>query len=104
MLDDEENLYLFLQYGARSPVIAYPTGRPVFEQTTRAFRTEEYFGSYVSDPRPTKAEAKKQLDMLTIPFRIGAPFVPPHIKPIFVGAPRLAEFFIEIDPLDKFRD
>ena len=66
--------------------------------------SEAYYGMYVSDPRPTKAEAKKQLDFLTVPFRVGAPFVPPVIKPIFVGAPRLADFLIEIDPQDRFRD
>ena len=66
--------------------------------------SEAYYGMYVSDPRPTKAEAKKQLEFLTIPFRVGAPLVPPAIKPIFVGAPRLADILIEIDPQDRFRD
>ena len=72
--------------------------------TPRGFRTEPYFGTYQSDDRPTKAEARKKLEYLTIPFRLGAPFVPPAVKPIFVGAPKLADILIEIDPQDRFRD
>ena len=72
--------------------------------SSRGTRGTPYFGTYMSDARPTKAEARKQLEFLTIPFRVGAPFAPPHIKPVLVGAPRLAEFLIEIDPQDRFRE
>ena len=106
MIEDEDSLFLFLQYGARPSMIAHPTGRPVFQQSTRAFRTEPYFGTYVSDPRPTKAEGKKELEKITRPIRIITPFAPPH--PFFQmplrGSPRLAEILIDVDPLDKFRD
>jgi hypothetical protein len=104
MIEDEDSLFLFLQYGARPPMISQPTGRPVFNQTSRAFRNEPYYGTYVSDPRPTKAEAKKQLEILSVPFRLGAPFAPPQVRPVLVGAPRLAEILINIDPQDRFRD
>jgi hypothetical protein len=73
-------------------------------QTNRTFRNEPYYGMYQSDPRPTKAEAKKQLDILSVPFRLGAPFAPPLVKPVLVGAPRLAEILIDIDPQDRFRN
>lgn len=105
MIEDEDSLFLFLQYGARPSMIAHPTGRPVFQQSTRAFRTEPYFGTYVSDPRPTKAEGRKELERLTVPFRIVSPTLPPHplTWPIKFS-PRLAEVLIGVDPLDKFRD
>ena len=72
--------------------------------SSRGSRATPYFGTYQSDSRPTKAEAKRELEYLTIPFRLGAPFVPPAIKPIFVSAPRLAEFLIDVDPQNRFRD
>ena len=107
MITDEENLLLFLQYG-RSPlsVSRQPVGRTVFEQkqSPRGSRSEPFFGTYVSDPRPTKQEGKEQLEYLSRPFRIITPFVPPLARPILTGAPRLAEILIEIDPLNKFRD
>lgn len=106
MINDEENLFLFLQYGSASSTIATPTGRPVFQESSRGFRTEPYYGTYVSDPRPTKAEGRKELEKLTRPIRILTPFAPPH--PFFQvpirTAPKLAEFLIEWDPLDKYRD
>lgn len=71
---------------------------------TRGSRTTPFFGTYVSDPRPTKQEARQKLEFLTIPFRLGSLYAPPHIKPVLVGAPRLADLLIEIDPQDRFRD
>lgn len=70
----------------------------------RGTRSVEFRGSYVSDPRPTKQEGKKQLEFLTTPFRIVAPLSPPLGRPILVGAPRLAEILIEIDPQERYRD
>lgn len=70
----------------------------------RGSRSEPYFATYQSDPRPTKAEAKRYLETLSVPFRLGAPLVPPVVKPILVSAPRLAELLIDIDPQDRFRD
>lgn len=109
MLTDEENLLLFLQYGS-SPlsVSRQPVGRSVFQQkeSPRGSRSEPYFGSYVSDPRPTKAEGRKALEKITRPIRVITPFVPPH--PFFQVpvrfAPKGAQVLIELDPLDKFRD
>ena len=72
--------------------------------TRRGSRTVEFRGTYVSDPRPTKQEGKKQLEFLTTPFRIVAPLSPPLGRPILVGAPRLAEILIEIDPQERYRD
>ena len=98
---DEDEIISGIGYSSR-----YRTQAMSSSTQTRFDRapSEAYYGMYLSDPRPTKAEAKAQLEFLTIPFRVGAPFVPPVIKPIFVGAPRLAELLIEIDPQDRFRD
>jgi len=98
---DQDEIILGLGYSSRYRSQAMP------ESTQTRFDrapTEAYYGWYLSDPRPTKAEAKKELEFLTVPFRLGAPFVPPVVKPIFVTAPRIAEFLIEIDPQDRFRD
>ena len=95
---DEDEL---ISHPRRSRDVPQPLGMPV---SSRGSRTEPFFGTYLSDARPTKAEARKALETLTIPFRLGAPFVPPVVKPILVGAPRLAEFLIDIDPQDRFRD
>lgn len=110
MIEDEDSLFLFLQYGGGSQ-IATPTGRPVFNQSStgsyrssRGSRSEPYFGTFVSDPRPTKEEGKKALEFLSRPFRIITPFAPPLARPILVGAPRLAEILIEIDPQERYRD
>ena len=101
MIGDEENLALFLQYGARPPMIAQPTGRPVFQSRPAGIR---YGGTNYWDNRPTKAEGKKMLEYLGFPFKILAPYAPPQVKPVLLGAPELADFLIEIDPLDKFQE
>ena len=58
MIGDEENLALFLQYGARPPMIAQPTGRPLFQSRPAGIR---YGGTNYWDNRPTKAEGKKNV-------------------------------------------
>ena len=44
------------------------------------------------------------LEYLGFPFKILAPYAPPQVKPVLLGAPELADFLIEIDPLDKFQE
>lgn len=106
MIEEEDSLLLFLLNSPGQNTSVQPMGRPALATSSRQFRTEPYFGTYVSDPRPTKAEGRKELEKITRPIRIITPFAPPH--PYFQvplrGSPRLAEFFIDIDPLDKFRD
>lgn len=62
----------------------------------------------VEDPRPTKAEARAQLDKLwyvDVPLRIlrKSPVIRTPLAPVLF-APELADVLIEIDPLDRLED
>lgn len=100
VITDEDNLYLFMLYGGGKPVDQSPS-RPVFRNN----RTAGGRNMWVNEPRKrTTAEAKKRLEWASIPFRILTPIVPPIARPILGGTPRLAEFFIDVDPLDRLED
>ena len=100
MITADDTLFLFLQYGRGKPS-AIPAGRPVFRQQVAGGRN---MWVNTNSRKRTKAEARKRLEKATIPIRIITPFVPPQVRPIFVGTPRLADFFIETDPLDRLED
>lgn len=102
-LFDEDEIFAGIGFHARH-LGKQRTGTSMPQPFGRSSRTTPFFGTYVSDPRPTKAEALKELEFLSIPFRLIAPFAGPIGGPILSTAPKGAEILINLDPQDRFRD
>jgi len=97
MFLDEEDVTLLLPFFEEDDVIVATKVSP------RGSRSEPFFGTFVSDPRPTKAEGKEFVDQLWWP--VTNPLVPhPFKSPIKYGVPFLAKLLIDIDPQDRYRD
>ena len=91
MIDDEDNLFLFLQYG-RSLATGMPTGRPVFDSERVKQRQNTDWKASAKIERKTKTYARDPSQMYTKPSGAGVfpsptplPFVFEYVAREYLG-------------------
>lgn len=83
MIDEEENLFLFLQYGSTMQSISSPTGRPVFNNQRLKQRENSAWRASAKIERTEKVYAKDPTQMSTKPTGAGVFPSPSFIPYVF---------------------